>query len=239
MKNKFNLSSRLTTLVVVFSICSVSWSQIIGIGEFKIGMEKEDFLSTNTLKELEVLERNSGTMNYIKSKNNYILHATVNSDLVAEDKIYSSDIEKFKFITPSFSEKQLKSNYDGDTTLAVFYKNKLAQIKLSSAKDVSLEILVEKYGKPKFKNYDEKVVCQNIFGAVTNKTNVVRMFTWDKDKRITATYYAYTGGCENLSFSTYEIVDNFSSIQIDKIQKIGAIAAEKDLLKSKISESKL
>jgi len=206
--------------------------KITGFGNYKIGMLVNDFL---TLTEIKMLDLKDKTKSSYVPNDGELLRTTSTSDIETYNKVYSEDVVKFEFNLATGVESIGK---DSHWTTVTFYKNKLVQIYIYHPPVEFLEILTEKYGKPRILDKTKYVTCQNGYGAKTQHKDGKVAYLWTGMNSLIAEYSYLWMNCGEIS-NYYTIKDNNLIVVVDSITKAGAAKERSEATKSKASNSKL
>lgn len=146
---KMSKINKLINFFLLF-MCTTTTSfaqEIVGVGEFKIGMTIDEFLELPVIKGKSLQDKSN--RNNFPGENDLWKISVDNTEINETARIYSADIVVFEFSAPmGVLNSAGKDIYD---TSAKFYKGKLAFINVAvdavSSSNFE-EILTAKYGKP-------------------------------------------------------------------------------------------
>ena len=179
----------LCLLFCFFYIQTANSQEIIGLGNFKIGMTVEEFLEVPHLKSKDLSEKNSSK--FIPEHSD-LWKKTANSDVESYDRIYSQELTNFEFLLPIGIINVLGT--DLYWTEVTFYKNLLVSINIKDADSSFEKILSSKYGKPTYEKKTKQIICQNGYGAKTSHSDGTNYYVWGNGKKVIAqlafTYYS-------------------------------------------------
>lgn len=203
-----------------------------GVGNIKIGMSKEEYLSEigiTSLTDCKTLKDKNGKPVHFELRNisayfvylmspclNYILFD--GTKLKDRRKIYFSGIDDtiqingiiYNYI---FTDKKTSKIIEtlGDEISAIFLKNKLIGIEIGTPK-VTFDTLIKKYGQPTINDETQTKICQNRIGnKFENKAGSLDA-VWANGEVRTIFRYTLSDPVEtctdNRSFTTYTIEEN-------------------------------
>lgn len=226
--------------LILLIATNVYSQQIIGIGDLKIGMSNEQFLSLPDIKLKRIGEKNRFA---VKPNANEILRMTVDTQLEAGFflglRVYSSDIIKYEFLyalgMPNYSGK------DEYRIEATFYKDKLSKIHVWDAVLSFKSILEQKYGQPVVKDDTKIEICQNSYGAKTEHTSGTKYHKWGENESVEASFDtgSSAGTCGKYPYVGYTVTNKSDVVEITKITREGMLKAIAERNREKATGSKL
>lgn len=230
-----------------FSGSIVFAQNIEGIGDFKIGMNINEFLENHIIKGKNIREKvrtiespNIGEVLKITSNtkfDEYIIPGRIKDASIARNKIYSSDIEKYEFLT-SLGIKDIYGKDEYNISI-IFFKRRLIYIGTGNGNKEFEKILTEKYGKPIIDDKSKMEICQNGYGAKTEHLNGSVNHYWGRGNLIEARYYFGNFSCGKYPYSGYEVYSLADKTQVDAIQTEGRKIFESEDTKRKAEGTKL
>jgi hypothetical protein len=192
----------------------VNAQPITGLGDIKIGMTTEKFLSSEELKNKNVRDistqlQSDRIKQTFEKSNNIIWKKDSESKVDSSFKIYLTGVTEYEFIIPLGVKTD--SGVDLYEVKAKFYDDKLISIQVPNA-DFK-ELLTAKYGKPL--NVDKTIKClsQNEYGL--RHFNGSINYIWGEGKPIKAQVHSFFYDCGRVSFSYY----------IEDVKKVAAVSA--------------
>jgi hypothetical protein len=225
---------------------SVYSQQILGIGDFLIGMSNDDFLSLPVIKAKSISETDK---HYESPKAHQIFRQTVDTKYPPQmigtykmeaplaARIFSSDVVRYKLVLPlGVPDAQGRDAYDIEVT---FYKEKLSRINVWKTTGEFPKILEQKYGKPEVKDNSKMETCQNGYGAKTEHFSGSISSIWRSKENIEARYTFGNYSCGKYPYFSYQVVNTSESETLYKIQQDGEKKYKDDQIKEKSSGSKL
>lgn len=174
-------SRKLVAFILTACVTATSFAQAInGIGDFKVGMQLEEFLDLPFIKEKNMHEKAASKSVYSPGVSG-LWKTTIDSPVAKQslnpqgDRVYSADVVKFEFIAPMGVPKT-----DGDAypTTIKFYKGKLASVAVFNAGSEFEKILTTKYGQPVKEDKTKRVTCQNGLGATSSELEGADLSIW-------------------------------------------------------------
>jgi len=217
-----------------FSFGSAFANEITGYGEYKIGMEVQEFLGLDEIKKLYLKERQNCGVLCLPGPGE--IWRTTNGDgLEPFQRVYSDDVVKYEF---QIAVGVGNSGVEYKSTIAKFYKDKLASIYIVMVPSEFREILTVKYGEPKTIDETKTVICQNRFGAKTEVRQGKVRYIWNQNGPIRADFSIFTYDCVKV-VPSYSVKSVEMSSIIDKIYDDGRKSIKAEELRSKANSSKL
>jgi len=221
------------SFIFSFAILNISAQELNGVGNFKIGMDIENFLK---LAEIQSLNSKDLSFNSDLNKNTSDIFKNTHQLNNRLNIIHSPDVIDFYFMTDLGISGDWGNWYP---TSIRFYKNKLVSISIKNTTYEFGKLISEKYGKPKISGGIKKTICQNKYGAQTQEFDGQEKWIWGTGNAIQATLTKwafcgtyYNNGVYTLEHAKIVAIVNSEELTLSKIK-------EKEELKNKISSSKL
>ena len=207
----------------------VNAQPITGLGDIKIGMTTEKFLSSAELKNKTVRDISTQLHNDRVAETFKIPINTIwKKDSESKDsdnylKIYLTGVTEYEFEIPL--GVKTNSGFDLYEVKAKFYDGKLISIRVPNA-DFK-ELLTAKYGKPLQVDKTKKCFSQNEYGL--RHLNGSMTYVWGEGKPIKAQVHWFFYECGRVSTSYY----------IEDVKKVAAVKAleEKAVQEQKNAET--
>lgn len=214
---------------ILLSFAKITYGQdLIGVGDFKVGMSIEEFLSVPDIAQLKIKENERGLYD-LDSKT--LRRTSVESELELESRVFSPLMYIYEF------QLFLGDGHGPYHTDAIFYSGELISINLRRVHHSLEEILRQKYGSPKAKDSRRIATCSTEDGRLSRGTVGNLELTWGVDKKVGATYLENWYMCKRV-FLSYSVKDWKKALETDKIKNLGLKQAKKDMAKQKAAESK-
>lgn len=220
-------------IVIVFiSAClflSTVYAQTIeGIGDFRIGMSAKEFLENTSMTEKRILTNEKPSVlsfPYFDAFKNISIH--------------SPDIEEYDFVT-QLGIKDISGN-DNYRMKATLFKGSLVSINVTNANPNFIEIVTEKYGKPKHEDSAKIEKCQNIYSAITEHRDGKQSYIWGEGagKDVVAKYYENNFSCSSINVQNYAVYSLRGMAEVNAIIGESIIKIKSEELRNKVGKSKL